>query len=323
MSGRDSIAWACGFALACCALVSGCGQGPVNFRSNMLAMTKNEINESQQQQIADILTALFGTPDEPYAPAETGLDLDKLRRASGPVHRDAVSGPKGIFREQCVHCHGITGDGEGPTAAFLNPYPRDYREGWYKWKSTKPRRSPDDRKPDARCTKGVAGTAMPSFRLLPDLDREALVEYVRYLSMRGEMELSLIRAAHEGSKKDEPLKTDHDSLLALLTPIVASRGESDPDCGRRDRPADMQWNGKQYERGTKEHAAWEMSKAIGMHMFTSEKPGDFSYTPEGGGAPITVQYQGAACIKCHGPTATRRRPNDRLRRLDQTGLGSG
>ena len=32
---------------------------------------------------------------------------------------------------------------------------------------------------------------MPSFKLYPQVDREALVEYVKYLSMRGQMELAL------------------------------------------------------------------------------------------------------------------------------------
>ena len=263
----------------------------------MLAMTKNDIDQPRQQQIVDILTALFGTPDAPYAPPETGLDLDKLTRASGPVHRDALVGAKGLFREHCVHCHGISGDGEGPTAAFLNPYPRDYREGWFKWKSTKR----DDRPTTANLMRtlheGVAGTAMPSFRLLPDLDREALVEYVKYLSMRGEMELRLIAAAHD-AKKGEPLKTDRDSLLSLLTPIVGS-WQNPISIAVADRPADMQWKDREHDE--KEHAAWLRSVAIGREMFTHEKPGEFEYAPAGGHRE-TIRYQGAACIKCHGPT---------------------
>ena len=39
---------------------------------------------------------------------------------------------------------------------------------------------------------GVPGTSMPSFRLLPDNEIEALIEYVRYLSARGETEIKLI-----------------------------------------------------------------------------------------------------------------------------------
>ena len=38
---------------------------------------------------------------------------------------------------------------------------------------------------------GIPGTAMPSFALLPPDEVEALVEYVKYLSMRGQMETAL------------------------------------------------------------------------------------------------------------------------------------
>jgi mono/diheme cytochrome c family protein len=70
---------------------------------------------------------------------------------------------RGLYREHCAHCHGITGDGAGPTAGFLNPYPRDYRKGWFKFKST-----PLDVRPTHDDLKkivldGIPGTAMPSF----------------------------------------------------------------------------------------------------------------------------------------------------------------
>ena len=112
-----------------------------------------------------------------------------------------------ILKVHCVHCHGIAGDGAGPTAAFLNPYPRDYREGWFKFKSTKLPDRPTVANLMRTLHEGISGTAMPSFKLMPDLDREALVEYVRYLSMRGEMELELASSARE--TKGEALKQTH------------------------------------------------------------------------------------------------------------------
>jgi hypothetical protein len=64
------------------------------------------------------------------------LDLSKLKLAAGRVGSDSTGRPRGLYREHCAHCHGITGDGNGPTASFLNPYPRDYRAGLFKFKST-------------------------------------------------------------------------------------------------------------------------------------------------------------------------------------------
>ena len=59
------------------------------FHLDMIEATKNKVSPQQQQQIADILTAMFGTPDEPFVLPQTGLDLEKITLASGPVHRDA------------------------------------------------------------------------------------------------------------------------------------------------------------------------------------------------------------------------------------------
>src|SRR3990172_154720 len=96
------------------------------------------------QVIANILDAMFGTPDKPYVLPETGLDLRKLKLAAGPVWSEQGGGKHGLYRRNCAHCHGISGDGEGPTASLLNPYPRDYRPAIYKFKSTYNPNQPTD-----------------------------------------------------------------------------------------------------------------------------------------------------------------------------------
>ena len=160
--------------------------------------------------VADILEAMFGTPDEPYLPnlPESGLDkvIDanllglsagrtmSTKNASG---KDALLKHQGLFREHCVHCHGITGDGLGPTAAFLNPYPRDYRMGVFKFKSTPKGAKPTHDDLKKILFEGVAGTAMPSFKVLPSDELESLVQYVKYLAIRGEVERKLIEQIGE------------------------------------------------------------------------------------------------------------------------------
>ncbi len=42
-----------------------------------------------------------------------------------------------LYAEHCQHCHGTAGGREGPTAQYLNPRPRDYRKGIFKFTSTK------------------------------------------------------------------------------------------------------------------------------------------------------------------------------------------
>lgn len=99
---------------------------------------------------------------------------------------------RSLYMRHCSHCHGTTGDGNGPTARYLNPKPRDYRNGVFKFTSTNDmsKASRDDL---LRIVKyGIPGTYMPSFLLMKDDEHHAIIEYVRFLSMRGEYERKLV-----------------------------------------------------------------------------------------------------------------------------------
>jgi mono/diheme cytochrome c family protein len=182
----------------------GCDAPDARFRLNMAYLRRQEkesgtkFSVEQVQDLATTLTAMFGTPDEPYVVGggsgiDQILDPDKLHMASGPVSSDADGTPRGLYRQHCAHCHGISGDGAGPTAAFLNPYPRDYRMGVFKSKSTSRSKRPTDDDLKRILVNGINGTAMPSFRLLADDELEALIDYVKYLSIRGETERIFLR----------------------------------------------------------------------------------------------------------------------------------
>lgn len=98
-----------------------------------------------------------------------------------------------LYREHCLHCHGVSGAGDGPTAPFLYPKPRDYRKGIFKFTSTttgaKPSRA-DLRKTIAQ---GLHGTSMPAFEsLMSTSEIEQIIDYMIFLSIRGETELALI-----------------------------------------------------------------------------------------------------------------------------------
>jgi mono/diheme cytochrome c family protein len=198
-----------GFALT--ALLAGCGSPPAGYVRYVTFAAKEaasgglegeKLTAAQWQEIDDAMVAMFGTPDDPKLPALeddngpiewTGVvSLSRLKMAAGPVGSDEDGRPHGLYREHCAHCHGVTGDGNGPTAIFLNPYPRDYRPGWFKFKSTPIGQKPTHDDLKKILVEGIPGTAMPSFKLLPENEVEALVDYVKYLALRGESERSLI-----------------------------------------------------------------------------------------------------------------------------------
>jgi mono/diheme cytochrome c family protein len=73
----------------------------------------------------------------------------------------------------------------------LDPKPRDYRRGVFKFAAVDPGSKP--RRADLLRTlvHGLPGSAMPSFRRSALADLHALIDYVRYLAIRGEVESRL------------------------------------------------------------------------------------------------------------------------------------
>ena len=86
----------------------------------------------------------------------------------------------------------LPGDGAGPTAEYLNPLPRDYRAGLFKFTSTNSTRRAQRGDLAHIVENGIPGTYMPSFKLLEPEEMTAIIEYVLWLSMRGETELKLV-----------------------------------------------------------------------------------------------------------------------------------
>ena len=70
-----------------------------------------------------------------------------------------------------------------------------------------------------------------------------------------------------------------------------------------DRPESMKFD--KISDPVERKKAEQESIAIGREMFTHETPGEFQWSfDDGTKHPAkTIQYIGAACIKCHGPTA--------------------
>ncbi len=201
MSRPFAVFWILGLS----AVLAGCGAPEDSFRPNVVYLkiqeetAQTDLTPQQEQDIQDVLAELFGTPNEVRLPTiesvDVGraLDIEKLHIASGPIGRDYDKQLRGLYREHCALCHSITGDGAGPAAAFMNPYPRDFRRGTFKFKSTEgPATPPTDDDLRAILNNGMPGTAMPAFRLLGDEQLDALVQYVKYLATRGEVERLLI-----------------------------------------------------------------------------------------------------------------------------------
>jgi mono/diheme cytochrome c family protein len=85
---------------------------------------------------------------------------------------EQVEAGKSLFSVNCASCHGMGGKGDGPAASALNPKPRDFTAGYWRYGGGTARIV-------QTITTGSPGTAMAPFAGIPIQDRFALAHYIR------------------------------------------------------------------------------------------------------------------------------------------------
>lgn len=124
---------------------------------------------------------------------------------SGPAHaadvaanpmpeasEDLLAQGKAIYFERCSFCHGLLGDGEGPAARYLDPRPRDFTLGTFKFRTTQSGELPTDADLFRTVSRGLSGTAMQAFDSdlikngLTEAERWAVIAYVKTFAVEFE-----------------------------------------------------------------------------------------------------------------------------------------
>jgi mono/diheme cytochrome c family protein len=90
---------------------------------------------------------------------------------------------KRFYNAQCRACHGPKGRGDGEAAYLLYPKPRSFVAANYRLVSTW-ERVPTDQDLFDTVTRGMPGSAMPSWGHLPEEQRWAVVHYVKSLAQK-------------------------------------------------------------------------------------------------------------------------------------------
>lgn len=95
-----------------------------------------------------------------------------------------------LYLQNCAVCHGVKGDGKGIVAAMLNPQPRNFNLGQYRW-ITSGNNAPFREDIHHTIRNGLAGTSMPAWQNLNDDQIELLTDYVLGLT-RANLEKDLV-----------------------------------------------------------------------------------------------------------------------------------
>ncbi len=92
---------------------------------------------------------------------------------------EIIEAGKLLYEERCSFCHGDKGAGDGDVADYLDPRPRDFTSGAFKFRTTSTGELPIDEDIFRVITKGVPGTSMPSWEILTEDERWQLVHYIK------------------------------------------------------------------------------------------------------------------------------------------------
>jgi mono/diheme cytochrome c family protein len=241
--------------------LSGCGDagtgGPLRYNPTPALAKELQDKPKLQARVVELVEQMYGPDTDhmrvpPAAPLRSGgvflaqravVGEDSFDAEARPV-REAqydpgrgqtlarrIRGGHAIYREQCMHCHGASGDGDGPTAPFLWPPPRDYRQGIFKFTSTNESgRLSKPTRDDLRRTlhKGILNTSMPAFEaILTDDEIEQVLDYVMFLSMRGETEIGLIGEASLYDDADAETEVTAETTEGVASGIFGLWAEAD------------------------------------------------------------------------------------------------
>lgn len=131
-----------------------------------------------------LVVAVAPAAAQQTAPSTPGwLEIEtaavEARPANDENNREAG---RRLYNFRCAGCHGVSGEGNGPAAEYLDPRPRDFLFANFKMRTTEFSELPLDEDLYRSITRGIPGTAMPSWATLGEDERWQLVYWIRYLA---------------------------------------------------------------------------------------------------------------------------------------------
>jgi cytochrome c oxidase cbb3-type subunit 2 len=100
-----------------------------------------------------------------------------------PLYPASAERGESVYLKACIACHGEDGGGNGPAARYLDPLPRNFTTGMFKFRSTPSGELPTDADLLRVVEDGVSGTQMPPWKdILTAQERADVVAYLKLFS---------------------------------------------------------------------------------------------------------------------------------------------
>jgi len=130
-----------------------------------------------------------------------------------------------LYDQHCGACHGERGRGDGPAARFLEPKPRDFRSGYFRFVSTD-NGVPSDTDILEAISAGLPGSAMLGFTQLTPQERILLVNHLRGMRRAGIRERLAGAGLGEAALEEEVLRLDTPGAVVRPAPETPDTMES-------------------------------------------------------------------------------------------------
>lgn len=216
--------------------------------------------------------ARFDFKKPPPPGAKTEVDLHQYLQVTPQLLTEGQQ----VYNANCVPCHGAEGYGNGPRGAGLNPPPRNYHTGVFKFGTSQLAMY-------HTVTNGSPGTAMPSFVALSPEERFAVVDFIRAnfipknaLQDNSAAQLAAIATpASTGSAALPPLNPVPNGPripIAVAMQIVAQEGAAKTTAAPapKDPPADAAAGKAMYEQRCQSCHGAQGQGGIPTQMITSD-----------------------------------------------------
>lgn len=153
--------------------------------------------------------------------ATIGLALWHGIAGSGePPTAEQLKTGRFIYERGCAICHGMQGKGDGLAAPYLDPRPRDFTKGEFKFRTTLNGAIPTVDDLARTITHGLNGTAMSPWAELSKQDLQAVIAYVETFSERFKTETAT------------PIKVPPETPFNMEAVRRGQRWYTDIECGK-------------------------------------------------------------------------------------------